>query len=306
MGIKETVKKIKSLEIQGAENVAIEAVKALKDVVKQTRSRTVSAILADLFHAKNLLFLSRPTEPCMRNSINYVMDDLSYDDPVELTKTVCEKVDWVLKRFEQNKKIIAGIGAKKIKNGSVVFTHCHSSTILEIIKEAKKQGKKFQVHNTETRPKFQGRITATEVAKLGIPVTHFVDAAARFALKKADIVFIGADAITTEGKVINKIGSELYAEIAKKFDIPVYACTDSWKFDTETVFGFEEEIEVRRSDEIWKNPPKGVKINNFAFEKVSPDLITGIISEAGIYKPHIFMQEVKANNKWMFKRKKLF
>jgi ribose 1,5-bisphosphate isomerase len=230
------------------------------------------------------------------------MHDLDYDNTVELTKALCLKVDEVLERFDKNQKIIAQIGSKKIGNGTIVFTHCHSSTILEILKQAKKQGKKFEVHNTETRPLYQGRITAREIAKLGIPITHFVDAAARFALKKADLMLIGADAITTEGKVINKIGSELYAEIANKYDIPVYVCTDSWKFDTETIFGYEEKIEKRKGNEIWKNPPKGVTINNFAFEKVNPNLITGIISELGIYKPHVFIQEVKANNKWMFKK----
>jgi len=305
MSFKETVDRIKNLKVQGAENVAIEAVKSLKEVVKSSKAKNIAGILADIYHAKNLLFLSRPTEPCMRNALNYVLHDLEYDNPVELAKGVCLKVDDVLERFDKNQKIIAQIGSKKIGNGTIIFTHCHSSTILEILKEAKKQGKKFEVHNTETRPLYQGRVTAKEIAKLGIPVTHFVDAAARFALKKADLMLIGADAITTEGKVINKIGSELYAEIANKYDIPVYVCADSWKFDTETVFGYETEIEKRKGNEIWKNPPKGVTVNNFAFEKVNPNLITGIISELGIYKPHIFMQEVKVNNKWMF-RKHLF
>ena len=305
MSFKETVDRIKNLRVQGAEAVAKEAVKSLKDIVKESKSKNISGILADLYHAKNILFLTRPTEPCMRNALNYVMHELDYDDPVELAKAICLKVDEVLERFGKNQKIIAQIGSKKIRNGSVIFTHCHSSTILEILKQAKKQGKKFEVHNTETRPLYQGRITAREITKLGIPVKHFIDAAARFALKKTDLMLIGADAITTEGKVINKIGSELYAEIANKFDIPVYACTDSWKFDTETIFGYEEEIEKRKGTEIWKNPPKGVTVDNSAFEKVSPDLITGIISELGIYKPHIFIQEVRINNNWMF-RKHLF
>ena len=305
MSFKETVDRIKNLKVQGAEAVAREAVKSLKEIVRESKSRNISGILAELYHAKNILFLTRPTEPCMRNSLNYVLHDLNYDDPVELAKVICLKVDEVLERFDKNQRIIAQIGSKKIGNGTVVFTHCHSSTILEILKQAKKQGKKFEVHNTETRPLYQGRVTAKEIAKLGIPVTHFIDAAARFALKKADLMLIGADAITTEGKVINKIGSELYAEIANKYDIPVYVCTDSWKFDTETIFGYEEEIEKRKAKEIWKNPPKGVTVDNFAFEKVSPGLITGIISELGIYKPHIFIQEVRTNNKWMF-RKHLF
>lgn len=302
MSFKKTVDRIKNLEVQGAEDVAREAVKSLKEVIEESKAKKISGVLAELYHAKNILFLTRPTEPCMRNALNYVLHDLDYDDPIEMAKAICLKVDEVLERFDKNQKIIAQIGSKKIGNGTVVFTHCHSSTILEILKQAKKQGKKFEVHNTETRPLYQGRIAAKEIAKLGIPVTHFIDAAARFALKKADLMLIGADAITTEGKVINKIGSELYAEIANKFDIPVYACTDSWKFDTETVFGYEEEIEKRKGNEIWKNPPKGVTINNFAFEKVSPSLITGIISELGIYKPHILIQEVRANNKWMFRK----
>ncbi|RLE37638.1 hypothetical protein DRJ17_06165, partial [Candidatus Woesearchaeota archaeon] len=181
MSFKETVDRIKNLEVQGAENVAIEAVKSLKEVVKDSKSKNMSGILADLHHAKNLLFLTRPTEPCMRNSLNYVMHDLDYDDPIELTKAICLKVDEVIERFDKNQRIIAQIGSKKIGNGTVVFTHCHSSTILEVLKQAKKQNKKFEVHNTETRPLYQGRITAREIAKLGIPVTHFVDAAARFA-----------------------------------------------------------------------------------------------------------------------------
>jgi len=302
MGFQKSVADIKAMRVQGAESIAREAVRALKDVVTESKARNVPALVAELNHARNTLFLTRATEPCMRNSVNYVLHHLDTTDILSLKKSLFTSVNEVLGRFDKNQRIIAQIGAQKIKNGTVVFTHCHSSTIFEILKEARRQGKRFEVHNTETRPRFQGRVTAKEVSGLGIPVTHFVDAAARFALKNADLVLIGADAITAEGKVINKIGSELFAEIAHLFDIPVYACTDSWKFDPETVFGFEEEIEIRREDEIWKNPPKGVKISNFAFEKVSPDLIAGIISELGIYKPHILIQEIKAANHWMFRR----
>ena len=67
--------------------------------------------------------------------------------------------------------------------------------VMAILKKAKEQGKKFEVYNTETRPKFQGRITATELAKLGIPVTHYIDSAARLAIKQTDMMLIGCDAI---------------------------------------------------------------------------------------------------------------
>ena len=181
-----------------------------------------------------------------------------------------------------------------------IFTHCHSSSVVGILRKAKEQGKKFEVYCTETRPMFQGRITASELAQLKIPVTMFVDSGARIALKEADLMLIGSDSISTEGKIINKIGSEMFSEIANKYDVPVYSCTDAWKFDPQSVYGYEEKIEKREAKEVWKKPPKGVKISNLAFEKVHPNLIMGIISELGIIQPEAFVVEVKRKYSWMF------
>ena len=266
-------KDIKSLKIQGAVNVAKEGVKALK-------------LKHDSDSIKKLIGL-RPTEPALRNAIKFSLKDIK------------KNPDKVLKHFENTKKKIAKIGARKIQNGSIVFTHCHSSTVTSIIIEAAKT-KKFEVYCTETRPMFQGRKTAKELADAKIPVTLFVDSAARYALKKSDIMFIGADAIMSSGKVANKIGSELFAEVAKKYDVPVFVCTDSWKFDPMTIWGYEEEIEKRVTKEVWANPPKGVNISNIAFELVHPDIIEGVISELGVYNLDSFISEVKKAYTWMF------
>ena len=184
------------------------------------------------------------------------------------------------------------IGAKRIKEGAIIFTHCHSSTVCNILKLAKKRGINFEVHNTETRPLYQGRKTAEELSKAGIKVVHYVDSAASHALRKADVVFLGVDAITTT-KVYNKVGSELFVREASDLDIPVYFCTDSWKFDKESIFGSDDEIEERISKEIWARPPKNVSISNIAFDKIDPKHITGIISELGLYSHAVFVEEVK-------------
>jgi ribose 1,5-bisphosphate isomerase len=259
-------RKIRNAEIQGAENVAKAAVRAL--MIKSDK-KSVNEIIS-----------LRPTEPCLRNAVNFIMEDPKRLGPA------------ALEHFEKSAQKIAEYGAKKIENGMVVFTHCHSSSVMSILKEARRQGKKFELHNTETRPLLQGRKTASEAAALGIKVKHYVDSAARFALKKADIFLFGADAVTTYGKVINKVGTEMFAEIAEKYDIPAYCCTDSWKFDPKTVFGFTEPIERRGADEVWKNPPKNVEIVNLAFEKIDPHLIAAIISELGVYPLDSFLDEV--------------
>jgi ribose 1,5-bisphosphate isomerase len=298
MDFQQIVEDIKNLKIQGAQNIAKASVQALQLAARDIRHERKVDQIHTLNRTKKILFKTRPTEPAMRNTLNYILNNIEEADHIyhEITKRIKE----VNQHFKFVRNKIAQIGTKKIREGMIVFTHCHSSSVIEILKQAKTQGKRFVVHNTETRPRFQGRITAQELVRVGVPVVHYVDSAARLALKKADIMLIGADAITTEGKIINKIGSELMAEVAEKWDVSLYVCTDSWKFDPKSIFGYEETIEKRDPKEVWPTAPKGVKINNFAFEKINPDLITGIISELGIYKPSIFVEEVKRAHPWMF------
>ncbi|MCD6496126.1 MAG: translation initiation factor eIF-2B [Candidatus Aenigmarchaeota archaeon] len=264
---------IKSVKIQGAENVAIAGIKALM-------------IKSDAASIKKLLSL-RPTEPALRNAVRFARKDPKNLGPI------------ALKHFEVSKKKLADYGAEKIEDGMNVFTHCHSSSVVAILKKAKEQGKKFEVYNTETRPLFQGRKTAKELSSMGIRVTHVVDSAARIALKDCDMFLFGADAITSEGKVVNKIGTEMFAEVAEKYDTDVYSCTDSWKYDPQTVFGKKEPIEIRDAGEVWPAAPKGVRVLNLAFERVKPELITAVISELGVHPPTVFVQEVRRVYPWI-------
>ena len=262
----EICEKIRNVEIQGATNIAKAAASALliRNDVKSVRK----------------LLSTRPTEPAMRNAVNYAKKDPKRLVPV------------VLRHFEESESEIAGYGSKMIKDGMTILTHCHSNSVIRIFEKAKKDGKKFRVFCTETRPLFQGRKTAAELAEMGIPVTMFVDSGARVALKECGLFLFGADAITAEGKVINKIGTELFCETAKRYGVPCYSCTDSWKFDPVTAFGKKEPLERRPESEVWPGAPGGVKILNLAFENVEPSLLAGIISELGVLKPGDFVRKV--------------
>ena len=300
MGLKDTVEDIKALKIQGAQNVAIAAISAIKKLLDDSIFKDSNDLVLKLNRARKLFFESRPTEPCMRNSINYVLDIHYSNDFNSLKRAVNLRTEEVKKHLKSVNTRINNVGYNKIKNGYRVFTHCHSGTVIGILKHAHNQGRKFEVYNTETRPLFQGRKTALELAKAGIKVHHFVDSAAKEALKKADIVLLGCDAIISIGDVINKIGSEQIVEIAEKHDIPVYICTDSWKFDPNTIQGYDEEMEERNKKEVWDIKNKNIKIHNPAFAKLGPENITGILSELGIYPPMIFVEEVKQEYPWMF------
>ncbi|MBN2458134.1 hypothetical protein JXB31_03330 [Candidatus Woesearchaeota archaeon] len=300
-GFEKVVADLKSLKIQGAQAVAKEAVKSLYHVVTASKAIYPRELLRELHAAMNTLVKTRPTEPCMRNALQYILSGLSpHDDIVLLTKSLDEHIRSVLEHFSSAEQNIKTYGARKVRESYTVFTHCHSSSVIGILLEAKKQGKSFEVHNTETRPLFQGRITAKELSGSGIKVSHYIDSAARLALKKADICLFGADAVQSDGSVINKIGTELFVDIANTYEVPVYFCTDSWKFDPKSIYGIDEPIENRNRDEVWKSAPKRITIHNPAFELVEPTKISGIISEHGIYRPGVFVEEVKRKYPWLF------
>ncbi len=298
MSLSQTVRDIKSLKIQGAENVAAASLRALKEVVLGSKKADPHAFERELKLAKGALESTRPTEPYMRNMLKSVFYETYSDKTRIFRENMLRNIQFALIKMKKDREFIAEIGSTKVPKGSVVYTHCKSSTVLEILELAHKT-KRFVVHNTETRPWFQGRLMAAALASSGIKVEHFVDSAMRLAMKKADIVLLGADAITAEGKIINKIGSELVAEVAEKRGIPLYVCTNSLKFDPETIFGFEEQIEERSAFEVWDNPPKNVEVNNFVFEMIDPTLVSGVITELGIYKPYVLVEEVKRSYPWI-------
>lgn len=281
----EICRKIKALEIQGAENIAIAGIEAFAEKLQETKDpETLKKYIAELSSL-------RETEPALRNALKYCFLNREKDPNVVQTAK-----DY----FAKSKEKIAEIGAKKVHDGMTIFTHCHASTVTKILVTAWNQGKRFTVHNTETRPKYQGRKTAEELAAAGIPVVHGVDSTGRLNIKKCDLFLFGADAVTAEGNVVNKIGTTMFAEFASLYQIPVYSCTNSWKFDPETIGGTDEPIEERDIKEVWDNAPKGVTIINPAFELTPADRINGIITELGIFKPEMLVGEIQKNYPWMF------
>jgi ribose 1,5-bisphosphate isomerase len=261
---KQICKNIKTVKIQGARNIAKAALYAYS--------------LIPTKRAKKKLLSLRPTEPMLVSVLN------------RMEKEPYKKI---LQHFDDAQEKINQHAIKLIKNNSVIFTHCHSTNVVQALIYAKKKGKKFQVYLTETRPLFQGRKTARELKKVGIKVTTFIDSAAAIALerkqktRKTDLVFFGADAILNSG-VINKVGSGMFADIARQNNIPVYIIADSWKY-TRSV-----KIEERNFHEVWKKRPKNIKVRNPAFEKIERKQIKAVVSELGTLTYNQFLRKVKS------------
>lgn len=301
--VRETAQKIKRLKIQGARNVAIAAIKAIETLANQTKTTGKKEFLKELTKARETLFASRETEPLMRNALRWVMSQVEMSDKKkvkELIGVVSSASKEFLKNLETSKENIAKIGARRIRDGSTILTHCHSSTVTYLLSRVKKEGRCFEIICTETRPVFQGLITVKEMLDLGVKTTLIVDSAARFFMNQVDLVIVGADAITSEGNVINKIGTSMIALAAYEARTPFYVVSELLKFDPATMYGDYEKIEERGMNEIWRKPPEKLLIRNPAFEVTRRDFVHGIICEEGIISPHSIIEVVHRKYPWMF------
>jgi ribose 1,5-bisphosphate isomerase len=298
--VKTTAKKIKDLEIQGARNIAVESLKSLARYAKSIKAKSKKEFFNELKKGQNILLSSRPTEPMMRNTVRYatyMANANELENINDIKKTVLSYIDDVLKDLEESKKKITVLGEKLIPKNATILTHCHSSTVTEILKSCK--NKNIKVICTETRPLYQGRITASELVNAGIKTSMIIDSAAKEFIRKCDMILMGADVITLAG-VYNKIGSGMISHFAEIYDIPMYVAAESWKFDPETVTKGSEIVEKRSSKEIWNNPPKNLELLNPAFDFIEKEEITGIITEDGIITPDVIHESFRRCHPWMF------
>ena len=193
-------------------------------------------------------------------------------------------------------------GAILIHSGQTVLTHCNAGalatagygTALGVIRAAWEQGKQIRVIADETRPVLQGaRLTAWELMQDKIPVTLITDnmAGALMRQGKIQLCVVGADRIAANGDVANKIGTYSVAVLARAHNIPFYVAAPYSTIDLNTASGADIPIEQRNPLEVTaihgSHPvaPEGVEVFNPAFDVTPADLITGIITERGVFKP---------------------
>jgi ribose 1,5-bisphosphate isomerase len=302
--LKTTAEQIKKLEVQGARNVAIAAVRAIQTLAEETKSKDKNSFLLELKEAQAVLFATRETEPLMRNAVGYLITQTEecYTEKVDaLRQMVSSNVSLFLQNLDASREATAEIGAKRIRSGMLVFTHCHSSTVTRMLAKAKAAGKEFSVICTETRPAFQGRKTAKELVDLGIQTMFIVDSAARSYMGDVDIVVVGADAITSEGNVVNKIGTSSIAVLANEARKPFYVVSELLKFDPDTLQGAYEGIEQRNPKEVWNEAPEKLSVRNPAFDVTPSRYINGFICEEGVIAPQSIVETIKRAYPWVFK-----
>jgi methylthioribose-1-phosphate isomerase len=208
---------------------------------------------------------------------------------------------------------IGAHGLQFVPDGARVLTHCNAGalatagigTALAPVYLAHRAGRRVSVFANETRPLLQGsRLTAWELSRAGIPVTILTDGMAASLMRagEIDVVLVGADRVAANGDTANKIGTYAVAVAAKHHGIPFYVCAPWSTIDRATATGDAIIIEERAPHEVRfaagaAIAPPDAAVRNPAFDITPAELITGVITDKGVYRsPYSFIYEMRSRD----------
>ncbi|MFX1375287.1 MAG: S-methyl-5-thioribose-1-phosphate isomerase [Promethearchaeota archaeon] len=307
---RDVAKAIKVMNIRGAPAIGVAAAMAMALASIEYRELSKEKFLEAMKEAANVIKNTRPTASNLFWAVDRIWKivDIYPDNPESLSELVIEEAKLMAQEDIIVNKNIGKNGAELLEDGDVVLTHCNAGSLATVqygtalapVRAAIEQGKKISVIADETRPRLQGaRLTAYELQYDKIPVRVISDTSSGLLMRigKVNKVIVGTDRITSDA-VFNKIGTYLVALAAKDNDIPFYVAAPTSTLSlSETVN--DVTIEQRDSNEV-KNVlgkvqivPEGVECLNYAFDITPFRLVSGIITEDGVYTPEDLLKNYK-------------
>ncbi len=315
---RETAAAIRDMIVRGAGAIGATAAYGLAQGARAFRGRDPKKFVKHLEVVYHTLRDARPTAVDPLNALHQVLNTMSAGNTVlENQSLALAAAEEFASQDVEHCRAIGRHGAKLIRNGMKILTHCNAGWLAFVdigtatapMYAAQSQGRKFHVFCDETRPRSQGAmLTAWELAQQGISHQIIADNAAGHLMQRGeiDMVIVGSDrTLGRTGEVTNKIGTYTKAVLAARHKIPFYAAIPLSTIDWKLKHGSDIPIEERSEDEVlgaWgvvgrrnagggggrayirvANPTSGAR--NPGFDLTPPELITGIITPAGIYKP---------------------
>ncbi len=296
-----TAQRIKNMDIRGAGRIARAAAAELRDYSERLEKSKLEEFNTKMSEAAQLLISTRPTAVSLPNAVRAVMR-YKGDSVDDAKANIKELADGFILNSENALLKIGQIGAHRIRDGDTIMTHCNSNAAISIMTAAHKEGKNITVIATESRPRWQGHLTIRQLDENGIKTSLIVDSAVRYFMKEVDLVVMGADAVTANGSVINKIGTSQLALAAHEARKNVIIAAETYKFSPRSLLGELIEIEERNSSEVIADEKlrefPNVSVKNPAFDVTPREYIDLICTEVGAIPPEMAYIIIKEYLGW--------
>jgi translation initiation factor 2B subunit (eIF-2B alpha/beta/delta family) len=200
-----------------------------------------------------------------------------------------EDVDALRRRVEEaSREVVEGWAAASERIAThartalpaTVLTHSYSASVVAALRAREPD----RVVVCESRPLFEGRSTARELAAAGIAVTLVTDAEGPLFLSQVEAVLVGADGVLADGAVVNKVGTYPLALAARDRGLPFYIACESLKISARREWGGTD-MEEGDVAEVLPDAIDGVTARNVYFERTPARLVTAFITEEGVFRP---------------------
>ena len=298
----EVASAIKEMKIRGAPLIGVAAAHGLALTACHSKAKDRDELIEEMKGSAEVLRESRPTAVNLFWAVNRILEraEETLGNATDVAEAVVDEAQKMADEDVEVNRKLGEHGARLIKNGEVVLTHCNAGslatvdygTALGVIRAAWEKGKKIRVVATETRPKLQGaRLTAYELKRDGVPVTLITDSMVGYIMSKQLVnrVLVGADRIVQDA-VINKIGTYTVAVLAHEHDIPFYVAAPRSTFDLNQT-SEDVVIEERNPEEVThfghqRIAPSGIDVLNPAFDMTPMKYVDAIICETGVFSPN--------------------
>ena len=263
--------------------VAVKAAEALRELLDREFA-TVEEYARSLERNASALQRAQPSHASLYNTQREIVSRIEGGefDTIEAAKAETEAaIDDVVESVERAKHEAATNAVDLLPDGATVLTHDYSSTVVEAIELAAREGHHIDVYVTEARPRYLGRRTARTLAAVDrVDATLVVDGAAGHYIDQCDRVVLGMSAIVDD-TLYNRVGTFPIAATAAELAVPVSAVGASEKLIDE---GFVFENEFRSPAEVMREPAEGFSIANPAYDATPTHLLDGVVTEAGTEK----------------------
>ena len=278
--IDETAEEIRSMRTHSSSVVAANAAHALEELLDREYP-SVEEYLRELEHNSSALRRANPSHASLVTTQREIVESVREADPetVEAAKARTEgAIESVVSTIETAKHRAAENVADRIESGMTILTHDYSSTVLEALEAAARDGAHVHVYVTEARPRHLGRKTARVLGAIDrIETTLIVDSAAGHYLAEADMVLIGMDCVVDD-TLYNRVGTYPIAVTAADQNVSVTVAGSSAKI---VDGGFRFENDFRPSSEVIREPPEGFDVANPAYDATPTRFIDSLVTEQG-------------------------
>jgi translation initiation factor 2B subunit (eIF-2B alpha/beta/delta family) len=285
--IAQMIAEIENDKEHGASFISREALQTMKLVIKRSRGKTSEEFLGELTEAGIALIKARPSMASITNNISRFMYEVRNCgetekrlDPLKNFASILSEE--IIKDSEQASLNTAKNGAEYLENMDVVMTCSYSSAVCQTFKQAFLKGKHFRVLALESKSaegKLYGKIAAQELESARILVKVIPDDAIKRYISGVNKIFVGADSVFADGSLINGTPTYKLASQAVGENIPLYSVCETIKFKVQ---GLAQESQLEEG-----------------FDRIPPNLITGIITEKGILKPDEIIDHMRGISVWL-------